>query len=380
MAGFDLMADAVPPRTYRRFRDRILDMFRSPINIDYLRTHLSRRAPAGMRDAALDGLDAAVYEFSAATGGRALDLLGSDPLARRGNVSRGPDFWAEVRRLNRAFIEDRLAAGRDLYRGGDSVDDEPYAMRMFIADSLRPPGLEHLNAAGPLYAIREDQVSARPACRARVPFESFSTRPVFDGVPIDSGDGVPIGGAPSGGCRGGRCGPAARGRPKESFISADEDYGGGHFSGDTYVRDGPVGDRHDREYTTHDAVGIDYVDLDEDSPWRAGRPDRTPEQVIAEYWGEDRVSSDVPMDAAERGGAAYGDKYAWGSTWREKGGRFMRRESIPFWQKGGREGYDTDIEETLGTAGRELDNHVRRWDLDRVRDPRGQEYRRYGPR
>jgi hypothetical protein len=46
---------------------------------------------------------------------------------------------------------------------------------------------------------------------------------------------------------------------------------------------------------------------------------------------------------------------------------------------GGREGYDRDIEDTLGTAGRELDGHVRRWDMDRVRKPRGQEYRRFGP-
>ncbi|NBQ70316.1 MAG: hypothetical protein EBU46_16380, partial [Nitrosomonadaceae bacterium] len=40
---------------------------------------------------------------------------------------------------------------------------------------------------------------------------------------------------------------------------------------------------------------------------------------------------------------------------------------IPFWQKGGRVGYDYDIEETLGTAGRELDSDVRRWDMERVR-------------
>ena len=58
----------------------------------------------------------------------------------------------------------------------------------------------------------------------------------------------------------------------------------------------------------------------------------------------------------------------------------MRYTSPPFWQKGGREGYDYDIEENLGTAGRELDNHVRRWPLDRIRDHRGEEYRRYGPR
>ena len=50
------------------------------------------------------------------------------------------------------------------------------------------------------------------------------------------------------------------------------------------------------------------------------------------------------------------------------------------WQKGGHEGYDLDIEETLGTQARELDGQVRRFDMDRLRDPRGQEYRRYGVR
>jgi hypothetical protein len=52
----------------------------------------------------------------------------------------------------------------------------------------------------------------------------------------------------------------------------------------------------------------------------------------------------------------------------------------PFWQKGGHEGYDYDIEENLGTQMRESDNHVRRWDLDRMRQPQGQQYRTYGPR
>jgi hypothetical protein len=43
-------------------------------------------------------------------------------------------------------------------------------------------------------------------------------------------------------------------------------------------------------------------------------------------------------------------------------------------------GYEYDIEETLGSASRELGAPVRRWDMDRLRHPRGQEYRRFGPR
>ena len=102
---------------------------------------------------------------------------------------------------------------------------------------------------------------------------------------------------------------------------------------------------------------------------------------MAEYWGDGWTVSETQTGAPETMGQAYGSRYAWGNSWQENGGtRFMRYESIPFWQRGGREGYEYDIEETLGTAARELDGPVRRWDMDRVRNPRGQEYRRHGPR
>jgi hypothetical protein len=120
---------------------------------------------------------------------------------------------------------------------------------------------------------------------------------------------------------------------------------------------------------------------EEDGPWDAGDPNRTPEQAVAEYWGDGKVPTETSIGAPETVGVAYGNLYAWGDSWQDNGGtRFMRYTSPPFWQKGGREGYDYDIEENLGTAGRELDNHVRRWPLDRIRDHRGEEYRRYGPR
>ncbi len=119
----------------------------------------------------------------------------------------------------------------------------------------------------------------------------------------------------------------------------------------------------------------------DDDPWRLGNPNRTPEEAMAEYWGEDRVLSDTTLGALETGGQVYESRYGAGTKWQEhNGGRFMRYETIPFHQKLSREGADYDIEETLGSAGRELDAHVRRWDMDRLRKPRGQEYRTYGPR
>ena len=111
-----------------------------------------------------------------------------------------------------------------------------------------------------------------------------------------------------------------------------------------------------------------------DAPWSAGQVNRTPEAAVAEYWGDSWAATDTVVGATEQAGVAYGSIDSWGNHWRENGGtRFMRYESIPFWQKGGRVGYDYDIEETLGTAGRELDSNVRRWDMERVRvDARAQ--------
>jgi hypothetical protein len=75
------------------------------------------------------------------------------------------------------------------------------------------------------------------------------------------------------------------------------------------------------------------------------------------------------------GGATNLDRYGQGPLWHEKGGtRFMRYPTIPIWQNLSRaREYDHEIEETLGTGGREFDNHVRRWGLDRVREPRSED-------
>jgi hypothetical protein len=122
---------------------------------------------------------------------------------------------------------------------------------MFVSDSLRPPGLEHLNGPGPLHALREDQ-GARP-----------------------------------------------------------------------------------HEQLTDDDIFI-YGEADE--PWSRGNPNRSSEQALAEYWGDGQVATDSAPES-RKGPQAYGDAYAWGDTWRENGGtRFMRRETIPFWQQGGARG------------------------------------------
>ena len=306
-------------------------------------------------------------------------------------------------------------------------------MRMFISDSLRPPGLERLNDPGPSWAIREDSSSWLPEsahpgadyarARARGQRERAQgqrERPV--GVPapqwrpgaqtmaaaaaVSGGDPNArhalaewrkLSGARAGSGRPGGAGvsparagvsPAPPGRPRArppARPSAPPARPPAPLA--PHRREGFVGAPAAPARATMAAPqaaatmaaraaaaeldpygGVDPLD----APWRAGDAARTPEAAIAEYWGEGAVESSVgavaPVLGAEQAGAAYGAVESWGARWQENGGtRFMRYEEIPFWQKGGRVGYDYDIEETLGTAGRELDSGVRRWDMERVR-------------
>jgi hypothetical protein len=327
-------------RVPRRFRDRVLRVFRSPENLAYLRSLFAARLPRGpAQRLALASLHDAVLGFSEGEG-RAYDLLDSDPLARRGAGSRAVGLWGELRRLNRAFYEDRLAFLRTrpdgrAPRDGAAEDDEPYHVRMFVADSLRPPGLEHFNTPGPLYALREDQSTWMPRSaatpQARERFEVRRSRDGTYGVEPQA-----------------LCSVKGRAPPYDT----------------SFLDEGP-----------------DLMGGTDDEPWGVGDPNRTPEQAVAEYWGDGWAATETQLGAPETMGQTEGAAHAWGPAWRDGGGtRFMRYESIPYWQQGGREGYDYDIEETLGTQARELDAHVRRWDMDRMRAPRGQEYRSYGPR
>jgi len=280
--GGELAAAVFGPegaRTPARARERLLGLFRSPRNLAYLWGLFARTVPPGpLRHFALETLEDSLYSFE-----QSEDLAYSDPAAR-GAARPAADLWGELRRLNRAFygyrarfLRDKAALITGRSRDGQQDDDEPYHYRMFVADSLRPPGLERLNEPGPLYEIRENQT------------------------------------APAGDSR------AA----------------------------GPV-----------PAPGVDP----DDWGWDGGDPYRTPEQALAEYWGDERVESSA-LGATETGGEAYIDRYGQGARWQENGGtRFMRYPAIPIWQNLSRgRNYDRGVEETLGTGDRELDNHVRRW-------------------
>lgn len=366
-------------RTPERFRSRVLAQFRSPENLGYLRGLFAATAPAGkLRAFAVETAEDAALAFSC-TQDRALDVLASDPLARRGYARRAGDFWAELRRLNRAFYDSRMrglaldAATIDPQARRDGVADasEDYAFSMFTADSLRPPGLERLNAPGPSWALREDQSTwepaelarsgragpapadrRRPPCQTRAPrfAPDRPGREGFAGTPAQmaqvvrrAGGGLPV-----------AWGTLTAARYPQDDVSVAQ-LGAG-------ARRAPGGEG-------------------EEDAWDDGNPNRSAEEALAEYYGDGQVESRTQLGAKEQVGRSYGSLFAWGDAWQENGGsRLMRYESIPFWRKGGHEGYDYDIEEDLGTQMRETGNPVRRWPMDRMRRAAGQEYRTLGPR
>ncbi len=356
-------------RTPVRPRERIIGQFRSPQNIAYLRRFLEQALPAGaLRKFATDTLEDAIYSFD-----RATEVLGSDPTAVRGGNRPAMGFWNEVKRLNRVFVADRMAFLREQANLIEKTDqktpgqprdfaadeNEPYAMRMFISDSLRPPGYERLNTPGPLFGIREDQANDERIFRGAG--QASRASPLVKKAPPKQ---------PAA-----KSAAAAAAPSKQSFTSAKS-----APAKAAKPAAAPVARWADPIGLRDEAAPAQASD---DDAWDAlGNPNRDPEQAMAEYWGEGAVPTGRTLQGEEeQAGTAYGSLYSWGNNWEKNGGtRLMRRPAIPFWQKLSREGADYDIEETLGTAGREFDSHVRRWDMDRVRKPGGEDYRRYGQR
>ncbi len=380
--------DVLAARTPVRFQQRVAQQFASPENVAYLERLFAQRVPPGpLRKFALDTLDGAVQEF-AASYGRGYEVAYSDPLARRGGARPAGNLWAEIRRLNLAFFEQRnefIVDKAALITGstddGQWDDDEDYATRMFQADSLRPPGMEHLNDAGPLYSILEDRtqfpVPKMAPARAAAAFHADFTRAARGGLPRSEKEGF-------------SAGPYGPGLTN-TFDSTSGPKGSPMVGGCSYGGLGPApGTARYSQYearVSSSAAPVPGVDPD-DWGWTGGRPNRTAEEAISEYWGDGAVESTplaqvmTTLGAMEVGGPTFGDRTAWGDQWRENGGtRAMRRPEIPFYQNlsRGRE-YDRDIRETIGSGTLEFDSQVRAWDTQKMRDPRGEEYRRYGPR
>lgn len=288
-------------RTPARPRERIQDLFRSRQNVAYLATLFTAQLPPGpLRSFALETLEDSVRGF-----GHGGELLYSDPLALRGAARPAVTLWGEVRRLNLAFFEYRMEFLRDKAallsgRSGDGQrdEDEQYHFRMLTADSLRPPGLEHLNGAG-LHADRS-------------PGASEAGEPGFAGGRPPRRGGLSATGAPAGGG-----GP----QPLDPGVSA-EDWGW---------------DDGDADRTPEEALaaywGEGFVESAVVAGAAGGGPASAPGLDLFGHWREDG------------GGRAM--RYKGIPRWQHTAGAL--------------DAVDRDIGETLGAGPLELDNHVRRW-------------------
>lgn len=321
----DQMDMALGTRAPPQFITRVLDTFRSERNISYLDGELKKLL--GASAASIRDTGDSVRDWGS-NYGVGIEMLESDPSSRRGAKNNATELWAEVRRMNLAFLRHQVQILRRVIPRGaprdgrnEMLSEGSFADQMFMADSLRPPGLEFLNGPGPAWQIEELQYS-------RVPAE------VVDGR-------------------------------KDTWTS-----GASGASGASGKRQPPP-DSTDRMFTSY---------APEDAPWSRGNPNRTPEQALAEYMGDSYVSTETMLGAAQAKGALNLDLTGRGDNWQQNGGtRFMRYPEIPFWQKLSREGADRDIRETLGTQMKESGNQVRRWDMDKLRKNNGEQYREQTP-
>lgn len=361
------------PRAPRRMRDRVLKEFRSKENLDYLVAAFTAACrPGGVASPAgeerlnylLKTLDTAVDRFASGQGEAILD---SDPLAVRGTTNRGSNTFEELGHLNRVFFVQRMqfastrseiTRGVALTDGGpgklSTVAGEPLYYQMFVADSLHPPGLEHLNGPGPWERLLESQAAYSLSSNKRY------------GTTHDP-----------------------------SIPEADQAW--------------EPGSRH---RTAEQAVA-DYYGVD--SPMQASMGlSSTPQALkisVQKDGGEIVTTYDVshaaysaPCSARKNGSVSGWDAFqtrpSSGPVWDEpataSARRFQRRESIPYWQRNGRrpellsgrwqsagDGDEGTVEETLGSGsaefGGERCGHVRGWDMRRLKDPRGESYLTHGP-
>lgn len=112
----------------------VVNLFTSSNNISYLQDEISKKIDDDtIREAVLDTLTEAVFDFQ----GHAM-VEDSGQRLRHSTNTR-----SEIDRLNKAFIEDRLAFAKNFNMYAES--HEYFANQMFIDDSLRPGPYSHLN-------------------------------------------------------------------------------------------------------------------------------------------------------------------------------------------------------------------------------------------
>jgi len=396
------------PRQPVSFRERILFQFRTSDNLRYLDASFRRTLPPDdpRLKFILGTLADTVDEFGS-TYGQGGALIDTDPLAQRGSAFRSGNVVEELQHLNRAFYHERLRTSSQLLNtrplpGGHGEFDvgsrEPLFYQMFVADSLRPPGLENLNGPGPLHALHEDQS-----------FSSLFRAP--DQVGFSDNYNPSIGVEDM---------PWSAGLASRSAETAISEYYGDESPFDTHLAhasqngDEFYADVHLRDHGDDGFTSSPFSVLE-----AASRAAVVPRQLPD---GRQRAPMPITqMEMAElsaRGGRKQSvsgfENYFYSrrtpvpvadpSMVSGAAGRFERREGIPFWQKTGHrpelytgrwqsateqsafgpvDGDAGDVEETLGTGSSEFGGerlgHVRRWDMSRLRNPQANQHRLFGP-
>ena len=288
-----------------QFKENVLLRFRSAENINYLQNYLNKKLGRPIHN-----LIGSVWDFSDGMG-QGYDYMNDDNLLKRNTKLT---HWSEVRRLNLLFIQNKLESEKLNIKSKTS--DEPYHIQMFVSDSFRPKGLENLNNLGPLYELEEDQT---PMLYYN-PKSNKATKPVL----------------------------SHSNNPFKSSISLEELMG----KKETFKTDTP-------QKISIRKPDIDYND---DEAWDEGNKHRTAKQAMAEYMEEDDLY--IRTEGPESKGN-YTTNYELDKK-DKTATRFMRYEKIPYWQFGGRKGYDFEINETLGFGSRELDSNIRKIDMDRI--------------
>lgn len=195
-------------RQPKNFQDRVIETFLSEGNSEYLYNLIYYNLiklnilPENVQQA-LQTFIADMISFTSSQGGDIYNILDSDNLAMRAKMQYGINVWDEVKRLNIVFYQNRMnnyvnndygplrqysapycqngapycqnvvnpqmrPPAQQTYSNYDKLlnhvpvdgaveDNEDYAMKMFISDSLQPEGYEYLNNMGPKYELLENQ-------------------------------------------------------------------------------------------------------------------------------------------------------------------------------------------------------------------------------
>ena len=110
----------------------IINIFVGNENIEYLKQYLDENIKNNnAKDVVMENLTESIFNFPHN------ELIEDN----RKNLRRSTNVWDEVKKLNKAFIDDRIS----FVKSYDTIGEEAYEYKVLQDESLYPPGYEHLN-------------------------------------------------------------------------------------------------------------------------------------------------------------------------------------------------------------------------------------------